>query len=221
MSLRELFKRYLIMIPGVFFLSFGVAFVTKAGLGASPISSIPFTMSMICPKLTMGNYTIIINILLIVAQIIMLRNKTGADIGRGSGRAVTLGDIIGQFVISFAMGYMVDFSLWLLPWFNPTNYPFMILSAFAGSAIMALGISIQLRANVAMAPGDAFARALSIVSKWPFSRIKLICDISMVIISAVLCLIFLHNLSGVREGTIICALTTGNVIKIIRKYLIK
>lgn len=217
MSYKELAIRYIIMIPGVFFLAFGIAFVAKAGLGASPISSIPYTLSMIFPRLTMGNYTIIVNLLLVAAQIIMLRNKTGEDMGRGSGRAITVGEVAGQFVISFVLGYMVDFSLWLIQWFSPTKYPLMILSGFIGSGIMALGITIQLKANVAMAPGDAFARALSVCIRRQFSRTKLICDWSMVLISAALCLVFMHNLAGVREGTVICAMTTGNVIKLLRK----
>ena len=33
MSAKELFIRYLIMVPGIFILSFGIAFITKAGLG--------------------------------------------------------------------------------------------------------------------------------------------------------------------------------------------
>lgn len=221
MNFKSLFIRYLIMIPGVFLLSFGIAVVTKAGLGTSPISSIPFSLSMIIPRFTMGNYTIAINALLVLAQAILLRNKTGADMGRGSGRAISAGDVAGQLIISFFMGYMVDLSLWLLQWFAPSVYVIRVVSAFAGSFIMAIGISIQLKANVAMAPGDAFTRALSIVVKQPFGRIKLICDSSMVAISAILCIVFLHNLAGVREGTVICALTTGNVIRFLRKYVIK
>ena len=221
MKPTALIIRYIIMIPGVFLLSLGIAIITKAGLGTSPISSIPFTMSMIVPRFTMGNYTIAVNALLVLAQVVLLRGKTGADMGRGAGRAISAGDIIIQLIISFVMGYMVDFSLWLLTWFAPEAYWLKVLSVFAGSFTMAVGISIQLKANVAMAPGDAFARALSVVTRQPFGRIKLICDVSMVTISAVLCIVFLHNMAGVREGTVICALTTGNIIRLLRKYVIK
>lgn len=221
MTSKSLIIRYLLMIPGVFFLSFGIAFVTKAGLGTSPISSIPYSLSMICPMFTMGNYTIAINALMVLAQIVILRNKTGADMGRASGKAITAGDVVSQLVISFVMGYMVDFSLWLLSWFSPSAYWLRILSDFLGSAIMALGISIQLRANVSMAPGDALVKAVSVVTGKVYGRMKLICDATMVVISAILCLVFLHNLAGVREGTIICVITTGNVIRFLRKYVIK
>ena len=57
----EKFKRYLIFIIGLYINSFGVAFITKAGLGTSPISSIPYVLSLNF-KLTLGNYTILFNI---------------------------------------------------------------------------------------------------------------------------------------------------------------
>ena len=62
MSGKELFIRYLIMVPGVFVLSFGIAFITKAGLGTSPISSIPYTLSLIMPGVSLGQFTIIVNV---------------------------------------------------------------------------------------------------------------------------------------------------------------
>ena len=73
MNTKNLILRYIIMVPGVFLLSFGIAIITKAGLGTSPISSIPFTMSMIVPRFTMGNYTIAVNALLVLAQVALLR----------------------------------------------------------------------------------------------------------------------------------------------------
>ena len=84
---------------------------------------------------------------------------------------------------------------------------------------MAFGIYIQLIANVAMAPGDALARSIAAVTGKTYSTIRVISDSSMVTFSAILCLIFLHALTGVREGTVICAVLTGNVIRVYKKIL--
>lgn len=46
MSKKELLKRYVFFIIGLFVNAFGVSFITKAQLGTSPISSIPYTLSM-------------------------------------------------------------------------------------------------------------------------------------------------------------------------------
>ena len=207
------------MIPGVFILCFGIAFITKAGLGTSPISSIPYTLSLILPRFTMGNYMIIINLMLLAAQWVLLHGKPGSVMGRPSGKAITVAELTVQFVISIAMGYGTDLSLFLLRWMEPAVYWQNLLFLLAGCCIMAFGIYIQLAANVAMAPGDAFARALTAVLGKPYNRVRVASDSTMVAIAAILCLIFLHNLSSVREGTVICALLTGNIVKIYRLIL--
>ena len=76
MTFRELLIRYIAMIPGVFILCFGIAFITKAGLGTSPISSIPYSMSLILPRFTMGNYMIIMNVVMAAGFVALFLNPT-------------------------------------------------------------------------------------------------------------------------------------------------
>ncbi len=207
------------MVPGVFILSFGIAFITKAGLGTSPISSIPYTLSLIIPRVTLGQFTIIVNVLFVLAQIVILWGKPGSIMGRGSGKALPWPEAFVQILLSFALGYCIDLSMYLLRWFDPTSYPAQVAFVIIGCCIMAFGIYIQLIANVAMAPGDALARSIAAVTGKTYSTIRVISDSSMVTFSAILCLIFLHALTGVREGTVICAVLTGNVIRIYKKIL--
>ena len=219
MSAKELFIRYLIMVPGVFVLAFGIAFITKAGLGTSPISSIPYTLSLIIPSVTLGEFTIIVNVLIVVAEVVILWGKPGSIMGRAAGKALPWPEAVVQILLSFALGYCLDLSMWLLKWFDPHNYPMQIAFVVIGCCIMAFGIYIQLIANVAMAPGDALARSIAAVTGKSYSTIRVISDASMVTFSAILCLIFLHALTGVREGTVICAILTGNVIRVYKKIL--
>ena len=60
-------KRYVIFLVGLFVNSLGVSFVTKANLGTSPISSIPYVLSLNFP-MTLGNFTILFSLLLIGLQ---------------------------------------------------------------------------------------------------------------------------------------------------------
>ena len=50
-------KRYVIFLIGLFVNSLGVSLITKASLGTSPISSIPYVLSLSFP-FTLGNFTI-------------------------------------------------------------------------------------------------------------------------------------------------------------------
>ena len=61
MSKKELAKRYFIFILGLFVNSVGVALITKADLGTSPISSIPYTLSLSFVP-TIGQFTIIFSL---------------------------------------------------------------------------------------------------------------------------------------------------------------
>lgn len=74
----EKFKRYLIFLVGLFISSLGVSLVTKANLGTSPISSIPYVLSLNF-SLTLGNFTIIFSLFLIALQLLILRNDFKLD----------------------------------------------------------------------------------------------------------------------------------------------
>ena len=214
MKWKDLTIRYLIMLAGLFFLSFGIAVVAKAGLGTSPISSIPYSLSLIAPRFTLGNYVTVINVILVAAQVILLHGKPGEVLGRSGGKALPFTEVMMQFVLSVVMGYCVDFSSFLIRHIIPALYWQKLLMTLTGCCIMALGIYIQLTANVAMAPGDSFSRALSAITSQPYNRVRVIADASMVGIALILCLIFLHSPQGVREGTVICAFLTGTMIKV-------
>lgn len=71
MKIKLGIKRYLIFFVGLFINSFGVSFVTKACMGTSPISSIPYTLSLIF-QASLGTYTLYMSLILVVLQMIIL-----------------------------------------------------------------------------------------------------------------------------------------------------
>ena len=73
MSKKELIKRYIVVILGLFFSGIGVAFTKHGDLGVSPISSVANVMSLKFSALSLGNWMIIWNCVLIEAQGLILR----------------------------------------------------------------------------------------------------------------------------------------------------
>ena len=83
-----------------------------------------------------------------------------------------------------------------------------------GCFILAMGIWIQVKGNVAMLPGEAMNRAIGIRTEKKYENIKILFDIIYILLSALVCLLFLGKLEGVREGSIIAAVVVGNIIKL-------
>lgn len=65
-----------------------------------------------------------------------------------------------------------------------------------------------------MLPGEAMNRAISEVTGKRYENIKILFDIIYIVLSAIICLVFLGKLKGVREGSIIAAVAVGLLIKL-------
>ena len=203
MTKAEIFKRYLIFTIGLFVSSLGVAIVTKADLGTSPISSIPYVLSLRYP-LTLGEFTIIFSIVLIILQLIILRKDFKPE-------------YILQVPVSVAFGYFIDFSMFLMKTMSPDLYIVKVLYLLVGCVVLGIGVYLEVLANVVMLPGESFVRAIVYKLKKEFGFLKIFFDVSMTAVAAVLSLIFMSRLSGVREGTVIAALLVGFIARFIGK----
>lgn len=98
-------KRYLVFFLGLFVNSLAVSIITKASLGTSPISSIPYVLSLNFP-FTLGNFTIFFSVFLIVLQLFILRKNFKLE-------------HLLQIPISVAFGYFIDATMLLLGWLDP------------------------------------------------------------------------------------------------------
>ena len=65
-------RRMLVFAVGLLVISLSIGFITKASLGTPPISSIPYSLSLIFPSLTLGNFTILYSLLLVFLQLVIL-----------------------------------------------------------------------------------------------------------------------------------------------------
>ena len=199
-------KRYLIFLVGLFVNSLGVSLITKANLGTSPISSIPYVLSLNFP-FTLGNFTIFFSIFLIVLQLIILRKNFKLE-------------HILQIPVSIIFGYFIDLTMILFSWVNPEAYIMKIVYLLIGCLILGVGVYMEVLADVVMLPGESFVRAIVLTWKTNFGTTKICFDVSMSVIAAVLSFVFAGRLDGVREGTVIAALLVGFIARLIGKKLV-
>ena len=201
----ETLKRYLIFLVGLFVNSLGVSLITKANLGTSPISSIPYVLSLNFP-FTLGNFTIFFSIFLIVLQLIILRKNFKLE-------------HILQIPVSIIFGYFIDLTMILFSWVNPEAYIMKIVYLIIGCLILGIGVYMEVLADVVMLPGESFVRAIVLTWKTNFGTTKICFDVSMSVIAAALSFVFAGRLAGVREGTVIAALLVGFIARFIGKKL--
>lgn len=198
-------KQYLLFLIGLFIASMGVAFSTKAGLGTSPVASVPYSVSLVNSLLSFGDWLNVLSVIQIAVQIALLRRKCKPV------------EILIQTVLAFVYGYLTNFSCLLIKDIPVRNYAEQLLYLAVSCFVLAFGIWLQFKGKVAMLPGEAMNRAISQVSGKRYENIKIIFDVVYIAISAVICIVFLGEMKGVREGSIIAAVAVGLIIKLYNK----
>ena len=201
----ELIKRYIFLLVGLFVNGLGVSFITKAGLGTSPITSIPYTLSLSFTP-TVGMFTLVFNIFLVILQVILLR------------RNFQLQNLL-QLPIITLFSCFIDLTMSLLGFIQPETYVLKVISLVIGCLILGFGVFMEMVANVAMLPGEATVRAVSDVFSTDFGKTKIAFDSSMTVIAAILSFIMFRHLDGVREGTIVAAILVGFIARLFKKYI--
>lgn len=143
---------------GIFLMTFGIALSCKADLGTSPISSVPWVMSMFLP-FSLGDITIMMNIVMILAQPLILR-------------ALYVRELVGQLLTTLAFGCSIDFSMGLLDWFIPGSALEQWLACLLSIVVLALGVFLEVRAKIFLVAGEGVVSVLAFVTQKKFSLIK-------------------------------------------------
>ncbi|MBM6889779.1 cytidylate kinase family protein [Bacteroides caecigallinarum] len=206
---KFLFRRYLLFCVALFVNALGIAFITRAALGTSPITSVTYVLSMFTP-FTIGEWTIMLNILFVVLEPFMMTRKDLKE---------DLRMFLLQIPISFCFGIFIDICMhYILFWLNPATYPSMIIALLIGCVILAVGIALEVKANAAMMAGEYFVKVITRRFRGEFGYIKIGFDVTLVAIACLLSLIFMSGIYGVREGTVIAALIVGPIVHFVSPY---
>lgn len=196
----SLIKRYILLLAGLTIMAFGVAFSIKGNLGTSPISSVPYAVSQFTP-LTVGTATIVMHCVFIVIQIAVLRKKY---------QLIQL----MQLPVAFFFGYLTDFGVWAVQGLPCVNYMQQWLACLVGILLVAIGVSMEVKAGVVVLAGEGVVLALcQVIPKAKFGYMKEGFDVTLVAAACVLSLLFTGQVQGVREGTVAAAVFVGLLAK--------
>lgn len=199
-------KRYLLLLAGLAVMAFGVAFSIKASLGTSPISSVPYVVSLFTP-LTVGTATITMHCVFILLQILILRKNY---------HPIQL----MQLPVAFFFGYLTDFGVWAVQGITCNTYWQQWIICLIGILLVSVGVSLEVKAGVVVLAGEGVVLAVcKVLPKVKFGYMKVGFDVTLVVIACILSIVFTGRFQGVREGTVAAALLVGLIAKQLGKLL--
>lgn len=199
--------RYIIFIIGLFSTGIGIALSTKMGLGTTPISVIPLVLSTKFP-LTFGVIANILSLVFVLIEILIQRKGLNKDI------------IMQLFVIPF-FGYFIDIGFMIFENLSPVAFETKIALLITGCAAMAFGIYLQISANVAVNPCDGLVKIISEKTKIKFSKVKILVDVSIMMVGIIISVIIFGEIIGVGIATVLLAILTGSFIKVFKMIFAK
>ncbi len=201
-------RAYILFVIALAINAFGIAFITRALLGTSPITSITYVMSMFT-SLTMGQWTIVLNLGFMILELPFMRKE---DL------RTDLACYLLQIPTTLFFGSFIDVSMNALSWLQPEMYVLKIASLLFGCVILAVGIALEVKANVAMAAGEYFVKAIARRLRTDFGYTKLGFDSSLVALSCIVSYAVMGTIQGVREGTVVAAVIVGPIVHFISPW---
>ena len=187
------------LLTGIVIAGVSIAAVAQAGLGISPISTLPFVLSKIT-DFSFGAMNFAVNLVFVLLQILLL------------GRRFKLFSLL-QIPFVFLFSLSIDAGMWIVAHFPMTTYPVQLTVSVVGCFFMALSIGLMVCSKLLMMPGDGFVLALSTVSGKPYGMLKQANDIISVVLAAILGWLLLGHIEGIHEGTVISAFLVGYILR--------
>ncbi|MCR4845091.1 MAG: DUF6198 family protein [Bacteroidales bacterium] len=209
MKVKELCYRYGISTVGLVLIALGVGISIKSNLGIAPPSCPPTILNLRFETISVGTFTWMMHLLFILTQILII------------GKRFKLKYLM-QIPAAFVFGYMCDGAIWLFDSIHApaTSYPVQVLLSLVAVVITAVGIKLEVMGRSWILAGDMLTAILADESKKPFGTVKVLFDVALVAVTALMAWAFFGLLTGngstvvIREGTIILAILTGLCMRV-------
>ena len=198
-SLLGLAGRWLLLVWGMLVATAGIVFITRAGLGTTPISTVPFTVGEIT-GLTFGEATFAVNILFVLVQWVLLRSRFHYS-------------SFFQIPIVSVFSWFIDLHMGWTAWIGDDPYVVRFLWGLLGNLFLAFGIYWQVASKTIVQPGEGMVLAFSVVLRKSFGTVKVWNDVTLVLLAVIQGFVCLGHVAGVREGTVVSAFLVGFLIK--------
>ena len=196
-------KRIILYVVGLNLIAVAVVLNIRYATGVAAFSSVMYAISEIY-GISLGTASILCYLIFVLLQCIL-------------SRKITLTYVL-EIPLSFAFGFLTDFYDFLIPELNFSllfRGIFFILTMF----ITAMGVFLCVKTDLVLTPTDGIVNTISEVFHIPFSTVKNLFEISLVAVSAILCLAKKTSFYGIGIGTVLSAVFLGRIIKIYELHI--
>ena len=207
--MKKILEKYLVFVVGLYFLAVGIVLIVRSALGTTPISSVNYVLSLNTP-LTVGAWTFIVNVLLIMGQLWLVRKV-------GSRQDVI--EILLQIPFSFIFSAFIDFNMIITTGLHPNDYLMSLALLIIGCVIQSIGVVLEIKPRVAMMSAEGFVKYASRYCNKEFGKFKVYFDITLVSLAVVISLMFTQRIEGIREGSFIAACITGYIVTFLNQKI--
>ena len=200
---KKLLIRYLIFVSGLFLMSIGIALSVQADMGISPISSLPYVLSLGMP-ISLGLLTIILHTGFLAGEIIILK------------REFYLLSLL-QIPVTIVFGMFIDVACMLCSWIVPQSYLMQWVVLIASCVILAIGICLQITPHVFVMASEGLMLAAFQKYGIPLEQSKIAIDVTLVTLGIIYSFAAFSTLLGIREGTVASAILIGLFVRQFKK----
>lgn len=154
--------------------------------------------------LSMGFYVFLTNVFFFVLQIMVNHKNFWIK-------------AVKQLPICFVFGMIFDVAMMVTAAMVPQTYMQQVLMVLLGTTLTGLGIASMVFARLAILPPEGLV--LSIMERWggSFGHLRMGVDVFLVTVTVILSLFTFGTIVGLREGTLITAVCSGQIAKVFLK----
>lgn len=200
-------NRIFMLIAGNLLIGVGVAFYRLSLFGTDAYSCMNLGISGFI-GLSFGTWQLFMNLCILAAVFFTVRRMIGP------------GTVLNMVLV----GYMADFLCWLMldVCGVSAGLPLRLVFLAAGSFFSAFGCALYITADMGVSPYDSVAFIIAKLSgeRIPFSRARVLSDVTVVAVGIIFCLLAGNQLwEIVGLGTILNALCNGPLIQFFRTQI--
>ncbi|MDO4340212.1 MAG: DUF6198 family protein [Eubacteriales bacterium] len=194
--------RGLIYFAGMWMISAGIVLCVKSDLGVSPISSVPYVLSL-ASSMTLGTYTMLFHYMNTLFQYITEKKLWNPQ-------------VLLQIPIASVFGWMIDF-LKSRCTFPVTSLETQILCLVFSIFFTAFGMVFMVNMQLVQNPPDGTVKTISAKCCKEMGKVKIAYDCFMMLLSILLSRILLGRVEGFGAGTICSAFFVGKTLSVLQK----